>query len=70
MGATTNIEEKAQRSFDINMIRPYTVSEFKEFCLLNKNYRIERLANGNILVMPPTHTATGGKNASTGMGNR
>ena len=64
MGATTNIEEKAQRSFDINMIRPYTVSEFKEFCLLNKNYRIERLANGNILVMPPTHTATGGKNAS------
>lgn len=46
------------------MIRPYSDEEFKEFCLLNKKYRIERLPNGNIVVMQPTFTSTGGKNAN------
>ena len=64
MGATTNIERNNRGSFDIHMLRVYSDKEFLEFCLLNKDLRIERLANGNILVMPPTHTDTGAKNAS------
>jgi len=64
MGATTSIEQKTQGGFDIQMLRAYSNEEFKEFCLLNKKYRIERLPNGNIVVMPPPFTSTGGKNAS------
>ncbi len=64
MGATTNVERKAPGSFDIHMLRPYSDQEFREFCLLNRDLRIERLANGNIIVMPPTHSSTGGKNAN------
>lgn len=64
MGATTNIERNAQGSFNIHLLKAYSAQEFNEFCKLNKELRIERLANGNIIVMPPTHTATGGKNAS------
>jgi len=64
MGATTNVERNAQGSFSIHLLKAYSDKEFKEFCRLNNELRIERLANGNIIVMPPTYTATGGKNAS------
>lgn len=64
MGATTNLERTAPESFEINMLKLYSDQEFRDFCLLNRDLRIERLANGNINIMPPTHSSTGGKNAN------
>lgn len=41
----------------------FTKEQFFEFCMLNNDLRIERLANGKIIVMAPTSVSTGGKNA-------
>ncbi len=43
---------------------PFTEKEFFEFCLSNKELRIERHATGKITIMAPTSTSTGGKNAN------
>ncbi len=65
MGIATNLVEKgAYQNYPIQLPNIFTKEQFAEFCILNRDLRIERLANGNILIMPPTHTATGGKNAS------
>ena len=37
---------------------------FFAVCKDNPELKIEQDKNGNIIVMPPTYTATGGKNAS------
>ncbi|HAJ64401.1 MAG TPA: hypothetical protein DCP31_38510, partial [Cyanobacteria bacterium UBA8543] len=36
--------------------------QFFEFCQLNRDLRIERAATGELLIMPPTGTETGGRN--------
>lgn len=36
-------------------------AQFEEFCLRNRDLRIERTAGGEIIVMPPTGTDTGSK---------
>ena len=36
--------------------------EFFEFCQINRDLRIERTADGEIIVMPPTGGKTGGRN--------
>jgi len=38
-------------------------AEFYEFCLANPELRIERTADGQILMMPPTGSETGNHNA-------
>lgn len=40
-----------------------TDEQFAEFCALNDILRIERTAEGEIILMPPTHGYTGSKNA-------
>ncbi|MBK8921112.1 MAG: Uma2 family endonuclease [Saprospirales bacterium] len=40
-----------------------TDDEFYAFCLENPELRIERNPNGNILIMPPTGSETGNRNA-------
>jgi|SRR5215470_6724233 len=40
-----------------------TDDEFFEFCQLNRDLRIERTAQGEIIVMPPTGGETGNRNA-------
>lgn len=40
-----------------------TDDEFFEFCRLNRDLRIERTAQGEILIMPPTGGMTGNRNA-------
>jgi Uma2 family endonuclease len=40
-----------------------TDEQFFEFCMLNRNLRIERLANRNITIMSPTTSLTGRWNA-------
>ena len=39
-----------------------TDDEFFEFCQMNRDLRIERTATGELLIMPPTGTETGGRN--------
>jgi len=40
-----------------------TDEQFFEFCQLNRDYRIERTANGEIMIMSPTGSETGNRNA-------
>jgi Uma2 family endonuclease len=44
-------------------LRDMSEEEFYEFCSLNDDYRIERTAQGDILIMPPAGTDTGDYNA-------
>ena len=40
-----------------------TDGQLYEFCLLNRDLRIERTAQGELLIMPPTGWGTGDRNA-------
>ena len=40
-----------------------TAEEFFEFCQLNRDVRVERTAEGDLIVMPPTFAKTGARNA-------
>ena len=42
--------------------RPMSREEFYEFCLANKDLRIERTATGEVIVMPPAFSDTGNRN--------
>ena len=44
-------------------LRDMSEEEFYEFCSLNEDYRIERTAQGDILIMPPAGGETGYQNA-------
>ncbi|MGL5059363.1 MAG: Uma2 family endonuclease [Microcoleus sp.] len=39
-----------------------TVEQFYEFCLANRDLRIERTASGEVIVMPPAFSDTGNRN--------
>jgi Uma2 family endonuclease len=39
-----------------------TDDQFFEFCQINRDLRIERTATGELLIMPPTDSETGGSN--------
>ncbi|GAC1457271.1 MAG: Uma2 family endonuclease [Chamaesiphon sp.] len=39
-----------------------TDDQFFEFCQLNRNLRIERTAQGELIIMPPTGSETGNRN--------
>jgi Uma2 family endonuclease len=43
-------------------ITSMTVQEFYEFCLANRDLRIERNANGEVVIMPPVFSDTGNRN--------
>ena len=43
--------------------RAMSENEFFEFCTLNRDRRIERTAEGDVIVMPPTGLDTGDQNA-------
>jgi Uma2 family endonuclease len=44
-----------------------TADEFFTFCQQNRDLRIERTANGEIVIMPPAGGETGSRNAAIGM---
>lgn len=46
----------------LNPIINLSDDQFFEFCQINRDLRIERNATGEILIMPPTGTETGGRN--------
>jgi Uma2 family endonuclease len=39
-----------------------TEEQFYEFCLANRDLRIERSASGEVIVMPPAFSDTGNRN--------
>ncbi len=43
-------------------ITSMTVQEFYQFCLANQDLRIERTANGEVIIMPPAFSDTGNRN--------
>ncbi len=43
-----------------------TTEQFYEFCQLNRDLRIERTANGEVIVMPPAFSDTGNRNLKIG----
>ena len=44
-----------------------TEDQFFDFCQLNRDLRIERDAQGDLIIMPPTGIGTGGRNAEITM---
>jgi len=49
-------------TIDLPSIMPMTEEQFYEFCLANRELRIERTANGEVIVMPPAFSDTGNRN--------
>ncbi|MFN2412020.1 MAG: Uma2 family endonuclease [Pyrinomonadaceae bacterium] len=49
---------------DLGSVRTFSDEEFLEFCRRNPDARIERDSNGEIILMAPAHTETGGMNAN------
>ncbi len=47
---------------DLPWIMPKTEEQFDEFCLANRDLRIERSASGEVIVMPPAFSDTGNRN--------
>lgn len=47
---------------DLGSVRTFSDDEFLEFCRRNPDARIERESNGEIIVMAPAFTETGGMN--------
>jgi len=43
-------------------IAPMTHAQFYEFCLANRDLRIERTANGDLVIMPSAFSDTGNRN--------
>jgi Uma2 family endonuclease len=42
--------------------QPMTEQQFYEFCLANQDLRIERTADGEVIIMPPAFSDTGNRN--------
>jgi Uma2 family endonuclease len=43
-------------------IEPMSHEQFYEFCLANRDLRIERTASGEVIIMPPAFSDTGNRN--------
>ena len=43
-------------------IKSMSVEQFDEFCLANRDLRIERTASGEVIIMPPAFSDTGNRN--------
>ena len=44
------------------LLKQMSEDEFFDFCQLNRDLRIERTSEGDIIIMPPTGAETGGRN--------
>jgi Uma2 family endonuclease len=60
---TTEIEvETRPMVVRMHPVIDLTDDQFFEFCQINRDLRIERTATGELLIMPPTGSETGGSN--------
>jgi Uma2 family endonuclease len=46
------------------VLRKLSDDDFFDFCQANQDWRIERTSDGDIIIMPPTGSETGGRNFS------
>jgi Uma2 family endonuclease len=54
--------ESTPLTVDFPAIAQMTVAQFYEFCLANRDLRIERTASGEVIIMPPAFSDTGNRN--------
>ncbi len=56
--------ESTPLTVNLPAIAPMTHAQFYEFCLANRDLRIERTATGDVVIMPPAFSDTGNRNFS------
>lgn len=49
-------------TLNLPAIKSMTTEQFSEFCLANRDLRIERTASGEVIIMPPAFSDTGNRN--------
>lgn len=54
--------ETTPLTVNLPAIAPMTHEQFYAFCLANRDLRIERTANGEVVIMPPAFADTGNRN--------
>ena len=54
--------ENSPLTVNLPAIAPMTHAQFYEFCLANRDLRIERTVNGDVVIMPPAFADTGNRN--------
>ncbi|MBE9137297.1 Uma2 family endonuclease [Nodosilinea sp. LEGE 07088] len=61
---TTLLIQTESIPLTVNLPMPIemTMAEFYEFCQANRDLRIERSANGEVIIMPPAFSDTGNRN--------
>ena len=61
---TTLLIQTESVPLTVNLPMPIemTIAEFYEFCQANRELRIERSANGEVIIMPPAFSDTGNRN--------
>ncbi len=61
---TTLLIQSQSVSLTVNLpaIKSMSVEQFYEFCLANRDLRIERTASGEVIIMPPAFSDTGNRN--------
>ena len=61
---TTLLIQRESTPMTINLptIASITHEQFYEFCLANRDLRIERTASGEVVIMPPAFSDTGNRN--------
>jgi Uma2 family endonuclease len=62
---TTLLIQTESMPLTVNLpaIAPMTHQQFYEFCLANRDLRIERTARGDVVIMPPAFSDTGNRNS-------
>ena len=63
----SQVLEQVERASVLVHMRPLfemNDREFEEFCRLNRDLRIEMTAEGDLIIMPPTFSRTGSRNAA------
>jgi Uma2 family endonuclease len=64
---TQVLDDKAPIVIRLRPVIELTDDQFFEFCQINRDLRIERTAQGELVIMPPTGWKTGDRNAEIGM---
>jgi Uma2 family endonuclease len=63
MATALLLPQPRSHEIQIRLTPSFTDREFVEICRLNSDWRFERTAEGEIIVMPPAYTKTGAQNA-------
>jgi Uma2 family endonuclease len=66
---TTLLIQSEQTPMTVNfpLIAQMTTEQFCEFCLVNRDLRIERTATGEVVIMAPAFSDTGNRNVKVAM---